>query len=220
MPGRYAKAGFTTFDTADIYGRSEAVLGQLRSKGVEPIIHTKYVTRASDAETARAVNHRSVQALGGVPDLVAFHWSVHSVSFVHNRFLSPLVSTLEHPHAATIPSLHMHVQFACSPLASSVGIWLTCECLDGRWDYADNRFVQVVVSQLGFLCGSDSVMLFSLSVVLSCSHRLCIAHKIKQAAKHLAQLKNEGGLRHVGACNFDLPHLQQMVEAGVPVGWL
>ena len=36
----YAEAGFTTFDTADIYGRSEAVLGQLRAAGVEPVVHT------------------------------------------------------------------------------------------------------------------------------------------------------------------------------------
>ena len=70
----YAEAGFTTFDTADIYGRSESVLGQLRETGIAPVIHTKYVTREAGEENARQVNLRSQQAIGGVPDLVAFHW--------------------------------------------------------------------------------------------------------------------------------------------------
>mmetsp|Transcript_74738 Transcript_74738/g.121449 ORF Transcript_74738/g.121449 Transcript_74738/m.121449 type:complete len:343 (+) Transcript_74738:30-1058(+) len=117
----YAAAGFTTFDTADIYGRSESVLGQLRSLGVTPVIHTKFVTRESDIDTAYQVNSRSTQALGGVPDLVAFHW----------------------------------------------------------WSYADDRYVQ--------------------------------------AAQHLTTLRDEGKLRYVAACNFDLEHLIPMVDAGVPI---
>ena len=52
---RYAQAGFKTYDTADIYGRSESVLGQLRGLGVQPVIHTKFVTSKSDEETARQV---------------------------------------------------------------------------------------------------------------------------------------------------------------------
>lgn len=119
----YAHAGFTTFDTADIYGRSEAVLGRLRSSGGTPTIHihTKFVTRESDARTARDVNRRSSEALGAAPDLVAFHW----------------------------------------------------------WDYTDKRFVK--------------------------------------AAEHLSVLRGEGLLQHVAACNFDLPHLQALVDAGVPI---
>jgi aryl-alcohol dehydrogenase-like predicted oxidoreductase len=70
----YAERGFTTFDTADIYGRSEAVLGQLRASGINPVIHTKFVTRDSDFDAAQQVNTRSAQALGAAPDLVAFHW--------------------------------------------------------------------------------------------------------------------------------------------------
>lgn len=70
----YAEAGFTTFDTADIYGPSEAVLGKLRASGIDPVIHTKFVTRESDFQAAQEVNSRSTQALGAVPDLVAFHW--------------------------------------------------------------------------------------------------------------------------------------------------
>ena len=70
----YAEAGFTTFDTADIYGRSEAVLGQLRAAGVEPVVHTKFVTREAGESAARAINERSRHSLGAAPDLVAFHW--------------------------------------------------------------------------------------------------------------------------------------------------
>ena len=43
----YMDAGFTTFDTADIYGQSERVLGRLRAKyagDATPVIFTKYVT--------------------------------------------------------------------------------------------------------------------------------------------------------------------------------
>ena len=114
----YAAAGFTTFDTADIYGRSETILGSLRSTGVEPVVHTKFVTGEAGEGAARAVNERSRRALGGVPDLVAFHW----------------------------------------------------------WDNEDPRFVQ--------------------------------------AAHHLTILRNEGNLGQVAACNFDLPHLKAMVDAG------
>ena len=70
----YADAGFTTFDTADIYGRSETVLGRLRGAGVQPTIHTKYVTSSSQQREARRINAQSRSALGAPPDLVAFHW--------------------------------------------------------------------------------------------------------------------------------------------------
>lgn len=49
----YASENFTVFDTADIYGRSEAVLGQLRQKGFQPVIHTKFVTSEAGFDTAR-----------------------------------------------------------------------------------------------------------------------------------------------------------------------
>jgi aryl-alcohol dehydrogenase-like predicted oxidoreductase len=38
-----------------------------------------------------------------------------------------------------------------------------------------------------------------------------------QAAQHLTKLRDEGSLHQVGACNFDLPHLKAMVDAGVPI---
>jgi len=94
----YAAAGFTTFDTADIYGRcvctcacvresvcvcvcvcvcmlcalyllgsfvkemcqyvgrSESLLGKLRSLGVTPVIHTKFVTREVSLALALAIS--------------------------------------------------------------------------------------------------------------------------------------------------------------------
>lgn len=70
----YYDAGFTTYDTADIYGRSESLLGRLRGIGAEPHVHTKFVTSSSDLGEARRVNSQSREALATVPDLVAFHW--------------------------------------------------------------------------------------------------------------------------------------------------
>ncbi|MFB6218821.1 MAG: aldo/keto reductase [Halobacteriaceae archaeon] len=37
------------------------------------------------------------------------------------------------------------------------------------------------------------------------------------AARHLAALHDEGKIAHVGVTNFDVPHLRELVEAGVPV---
>jgi len=81
---QYAEANFTTFDTADIYGPSEGILGQFRSSYAQKfgddraeeklVFHTKYVTQDGSLRNARAVNHRSRQALGRVPQLVQFHW--------------------------------------------------------------------------------------------------------------------------------------------------
>ena len=40
----YFDAGFTAYDTADIYGRSETLIGMLRERGRAPVVYTKYVT--------------------------------------------------------------------------------------------------------------------------------------------------------------------------------
>jgi aryl-alcohol dehydrogenase-like predicted oxidoreductase len=119
----YVRAGFTHFDTADIYGASESLLGEAKRRlpDQQPIIHTKYVTQDAGLENARSVNGKSRATLQQVPDLVAFHW----------------------------------------------------------WDYSDSRFVD--------------------------------------AARHLMALRDEGSLNHIGACNFDVPHLQRLVEAGIPL---
>lgn len=76
----YVKVGFTAFDTADIYGPSEEILGKLRreiagsSSGTPPRFFTKYVTGDSSLEEARRVNAKSRASLGAAPDMVQFHW--------------------------------------------------------------------------------------------------------------------------------------------------
>ena len=75
----YVKAGFTAFDTADIYGPSEEILGKLRreiagsSGGPLPRFFTKYVTGDSSLQEARRVNAKSRTSLGVEPDMVQFH---------------------------------------------------------------------------------------------------------------------------------------------------
>ena len=75
----YVKAGFTAFDTADIYGPSEEILGKLRreiarSSETPPRFFTKYVTGDSSLQEARRVNAKSRASLGAAPDMVQFHW--------------------------------------------------------------------------------------------------------------------------------------------------
>lgn len=90
----YVRAGFTSFDTADIYGQSESILGLLQKK--EPSkdlqFYTKYVTGSSDIGEARRVNSQSRAALGRIPDLVQFHWwdysdTAHIVAAKHLQIL-------------------------------------------------------------------------------------------------------------------------------------
>ena len=102
----YATAGFHAFDTADIYGRSESVLGALKKsfrRAEEFIsIHTKYVTRSSELSEARRINTQSQKALSMTPDLVAFHWWDYSdPSFVAAaRHLVTLQSEYKLGHVA------------------------------------------------------------------------------------------------------------------------
>jgi len=70
----YANAGFTAFDTADIYGPSEGLLGALAAKVSGTRIYTKYVTQDATVVEARRVNAASRKALGAVPSMVQFHW--------------------------------------------------------------------------------------------------------------------------------------------------
>lgn len=78
----YVEAGFDTFDTADIYGPSEAILGDLRRNWVKahpsasPLrFLTKYVTDSPAAAEADRVNRESLQSLGvEAADMVQFHW--------------------------------------------------------------------------------------------------------------------------------------------------
>lgn len=78
----YARAGFTAFDTADIYGPSEEILGDFRrrwtaemSGSPPPRFFTKYVTDDASAAEANRVNAQSRGSLRTeAPDLVQFHW--------------------------------------------------------------------------------------------------------------------------------------------------
>lgn len=74
----YADAGFTAFDTADIYGPSESILGEFRaaySGDATLQFFTKYVTSDASRANAEAVNRQSRRALGvDALDLVQFHW--------------------------------------------------------------------------------------------------------------------------------------------------
>lgn len=80
----YAEAGFTTFDTADIYGPSEAILGEFRKQYLQKkgdasrkdvTFFTKYVTRDASEGNAREINARSREKLGvDKLDVVQYCW--------------------------------------------------------------------------------------------------------------------------------------------------
>lgn len=78
----YAQNGFTVFDTADIYGQSESILGEFRKKwsaanldGPRLRFFTKYVTDNPGAPEANRINEQSLRNLGvDAADLVQFHW--------------------------------------------------------------------------------------------------------------------------------------------------
>lgn len=81
---RLARAGFVTFDCADIYTGVEELLGELRRRlalaGIDIGIHTKFVpdrsalASLSRRDVERTV-HRSLRRLGVERlDLVQFHW--------------------------------------------------------------------------------------------------------------------------------------------------
>jgi len=128
---KYAEAGFTAFDTADIYGPSESLLGRFRSLYASRFgsandlqIFTKYVpVLDSSRETAQQVNDASRAALG-------------------------------------MPSLDM-VQY----------------CWYGPF--------------------------------LDDSHL--------QPAFHLRELQREGKIKYLAGCNYDTPHLNELVSAGIPI---
>eukprot|EP00929_Paragymnodinium_shiwhaense_P070646 TRINITY_DN35785_c3_g1_i1.p1 TRINITY_DN35785_c3_g1~~TRINITY_DN35785_c3_g1_i1.p1 ORF type:complete len:354 (-),score=42.24 TRINITY_DN35785_c3_g1_i1:205-1266(-) len=79
---RYAEKGFDTFDTADIYGPSEGILGQFRSRVADDLgklkFNTKYVTDDNTPAAADRTNEASRRALGvDALDLVQYHsWSL------------------------------------------------------------------------------------------------------------------------------------------------
>uniref|UniRef100_A0A383V713 NADP-dependent oxidoreductase domain-containing protein n=1 Tax=Tetradesmus obliquus TaxID=3088 RepID=A0A383V713_TETOB len=80
----HAEAGFTTFDTADIYGPSEGILGQFSSSwkdaGKQPLqVFTKYVpnifnSRPSPASVEAAIKKSLSNLQVEQLDLVQMHW--------------------------------------------------------------------------------------------------------------------------------------------------
>mmetsp|Transcript_9801 Transcript_9801/g.24450 ORF Transcript_9801/g.24450 Transcript_9801/m.24450 type:complete len:372 (-) Transcript_9801:270-1385(-) len=85
----HAEAGFTTFDTADIYGPSESILGDFaaswKASGKPPVqVFTKYVPnifrqRVGPAEVESAIR-RSLAALKtDTLDMVQLHWWDYNV---------------------------------------------------------------------------------------------------------------------------------------------
>jgi len=82
---RYADAGFLAYDTADIYGPSEGIIGEFRRKydqkkgagaaDKDITIFTKYVTRDVSDDQIQQVNDRSRKALGvSSLDVVQYCW--------------------------------------------------------------------------------------------------------------------------------------------------
>ena len=72
----YGDEGFRVFDTADIYGPSESILGAFRQTIDYPVeFYTKYVTQDGSLRNAQQINKRSRKALGVESlDMVQFHW--------------------------------------------------------------------------------------------------------------------------------------------------
>lgn len=84
----YAAAGFDSFDMADHYGGAEDIAGLYRRDGGQARIFTKWVPTPGPMtkEVVRAGIGRSLERLGGAPDLMQFHWW----SFRHPAWLDAL----------------------------------------------------------------------------------------------------------------------------------
>lgn len=88
---RHATAGYTTFDTADIYGPSEAALGAFRQAraaqhpDAPPVeVFTKYVpnifqSRPTRASVEAAISRSCAALRTQTLDLVQLHWWDYSV---------------------------------------------------------------------------------------------------------------------------------------------
>jgi aryl-alcohol dehydrogenase-like predicted oxidoreductase/enamine deaminase RidA (YjgF/YER057c/UK114 family) len=84
----YAADGFDSFDMADHYGGAEDILGLFRRDGGEAKVFTKWVPTPGPMtrDVVRAGIGRSLERLGGMPDLMQFHWW----SFRHPAWLDAL----------------------------------------------------------------------------------------------------------------------------------
>ena len=72
----YAAAGFDSFDMADHYGGAEDIVGLFRRQGGRATVFTKWVPTPGPMtrEVVREGIGRSLERLGGMPDLMQFHW--------------------------------------------------------------------------------------------------------------------------------------------------
>jgi aryl-alcohol dehydrogenase-like predicted oxidoreductase/enamine deaminase RidA (YjgF/YER057c/UK114 family) len=72
----YAEAGFDSFDMADHYGGAEDIVGLFRRQGGQAAVFTKWVPTPGpmSRDVVRAGVGRSLERLGGIPDLMQFHW--------------------------------------------------------------------------------------------------------------------------------------------------
>jgi len=90
----YALANFTAFDTADIYGPSEQILGQFRQSLDDDTagalrFFTKYVTDSPASQEADRINLQSRRSLGvEALDMVQFHWWSLAQDGSRREFLS------------------------------------------------------------------------------------------------------------------------------------
>ena len=84
----YAEAGFDSFDMADHYGGAEDIVGLFRSQGGQGAVFTKWVPTPGPMtrDVVREGVGRSIERLGGAPDLMQFHWW----SFRHPAWLDAL----------------------------------------------------------------------------------------------------------------------------------
>ncbi|WP_270933999.1 aldo/keto reductase [Falsiroseomonas oryzae] len=84
----YAAAGFDCFDMADHYGGAEDIVGLFRRDGGTATVFTKWVPTPGPMtrDVVRDGVGRSIERLGGVPDLMQFHWW----SFRHPAWLDAL----------------------------------------------------------------------------------------------------------------------------------
>lgn len=72
----YAQAGFDAFDMADHYGGAEDIAGLFRRQGGQAALFTKWVPTPGPMtrDVVREGVGRSLERLGGAPDLMQFHW--------------------------------------------------------------------------------------------------------------------------------------------------
>jgi aryl-alcohol dehydrogenase-like predicted oxidoreductase/enamine deaminase RidA (YjgF/YER057c/UK114 family) len=72
----YAEAGFDSFDMADHYGGAEDIAGLFRREGGQAAVFTKWVPTPGPMtrDVVREGVGRSLDRLGGAPELMQFHW--------------------------------------------------------------------------------------------------------------------------------------------------